>query len=90
MQRNDAYVAGGAALHKDSIVGEEYRLNARISSKLLFGVQDDKWDAEAQEEIETRFHFYAESPNNWADAQRVNTLTGMVRQAVGRSAQSHS
>lgn len=83
MQRNDAYVAGGAALHKDSIVGEEYRLNARISSKLLFGVQDDKWDAEAQEEIETRFHFYAESPNNWADAQRVNTLTGMVRQAVG-------
>lgn len=83
MQRNDAYIAGGAALHKDSIVGEQYRLNARPSSKLLFGKEDEKWETEAQEEIEMRFGMYAESPMCWPDAQRVNTLTGLVRLAVG-------
>ena len=83
MQRNDAYVAGGAAVHKDSIVGEQYRLNARPNSKLLFGKEDEEWESEAQEEIETRFELYAESPLCWPDAQRINTLTGLVRLAVG-------
>lgn len=83
MQRNDAYVAGGAAVHKDSIVGEQYRLNARPNSKLLFGAEDEVWESEAQEEIETRFALYAESPMCWPDSQRVNTLTGLVRLAVG-------
>lgn len=82
-QRNDAYVAGGATLHKDSIVGEQYRLNAKPNSKILFGAHDENWETEAQEEIETRFGFWAESDLNWPDAQRVNTLTGLVRLAVG-------
>lgn len=83
MQRNDAYVAGGAATHKDSIVGEQYRLNAKPNSKILFGTLDEKWETEAQEEIETRFGFWAESSMCWPDAQRVNTLTDLVRLAVG-------
>lgn len=83
MQRNDAYIAGGATTHKDSIVGEQYRLNAKPNSKILFGAQDETWESEAQEEIETRFGFWAESPLCWPDAQRVNTLTGLVRLAVG-------
>lgn len=81
--RNDAYVAGGATLHKDSIVGEQYRLNAKPNSKILFGKHDETWETEAQEEIETRFAFWAESDLNWPDAQRINTLTGLVRLAVG-------
>lgn len=83
MQRNDAYVAGGAATHKDSIVGEQYRLNAKPNSKILFGKIDEDWESEAQEEIEIRFGFWAESPMCWPDAQRVNTLTGLIRLAVG-------
>ena len=81
--RNDAYVAGGAAVHKDSIVGEEYRLSAKPSSLMLFGTRDETWDDEAAEEIETRFAAYAESDMCWPDAQRVNTLTGLVRLAIG-------
>lgn len=83
MLRNDGYIAGGAAVHKDSIVGEEYRLNAKPSSKLLYGTDDEAWDDEASEEIEMKFRMYAESPLCWPDAQRVNTLTGLVRMAVG-------
>lgn len=81
--RNDGYVAGGATVHKDAIVGEEYRLNAKPSSKLLFGKMDEAWDDEASEEIEAKFRMYAESPMNWPDAQRVNTLTGLVRLGIG-------
>lgn len=81
--RNDAYAASGSAIHKDSIVGEEYRLNAKLSSRLLFGKEDSVWEDEANEEIETRFRLYAESSSNWADRQGVNTLTGLVRLAIG-------
>lgn len=81
--RNDAYVAGGATLHKDNIVGAQYLLNARPISKILFGKEDDKWETEFQEEVETIFSLVAESPQNWFDAQRTNTLTDLVRLAVG-------
>ena len=83
MLRNDANIAGGVTIHKDSIVGEQYRLNAKPNSKILFGKEDDAWESEAQEEIETRFGFWAESDLNWPDAQRINTFTGLVRLAVG-------
>ena len=81
--RNDAYVAGGATLHKDNIVGAFYLLNARPSSRILFGRQDDTWEREFQEEVEEKFTLWAESPENWLDAQRTKTLTGMVRLALG-------
>lgn len=83
MQRNDGYVAGGATVHKDAIAGEEYRLNAKPPSKLLFGTYDPDWETEASEEIEQKFRVYAESPLCWPDAQRVNTLTGLVRLGIG-------
>lgn len=81
--RNDAYVKGGSTLHKDNIVGAQYILNARPMSKILFGKEDLTWETEFQEEVETLFTLWAESPMNWADAQRVNTLTDLVRLAVG-------
>lgn len=84
LTRNDGYIAGGAMVHKDSIVGEEYRLNAKPSSLLLFGRRDETWDDEASEEIEQKFRMYAESPMCWPDAQRVNTLTDIVRLAIGQ------
>ncbi|MGR9169636.1 phage portal protein [Rhizobium sp. KDH_Rht_773_N] len=80
--RNDAYVAGGATLRKDNIVGSYFMLNAKASSKILFGKEDDKWESDYQEEVEEKFGLWAESLDNWPDAARTNTLTGLVRMAV--------
>lgn len=81
--RNDAYVAGGATLHKDNIVGARYLLNSRPITKVLFGKDDPIWETEFQEEVETMFTLWAESSQHWCDAQRLNTLTDLVRLAVG-------
>ena len=81
--RNDAYVAGGAAIQKDSVVGSRFRLNAKPETKILWGKEDQKWEDEFQEEVETKFALVAESPQHWLDASRHNTLTALVRLAVG-------
>jgi lambda family phage portal protein len=81
--RNDGYVAGGATLHKDNIVGGQFLLNAQPATKHLFGADDEVWTREFQEEAETKFGFYAEGPSCWADAKRTKTLTEIVRLALG-------
>lgn len=83
MLNNDSYVLGGATLRKDNIVGSQYVLNAKPSSRVLFGKLDDAWEAEFQEEVEELFDLCAESPDNLFDASRMNTFTGLVRLAVG-------
>ena len=83
MLRNDAYVAGGATLHKDNIVGAQFLLNAKPKTKVLFGADDETWEREFQEEVETKFGLYAEGQNNWADAKRTKSLTEIVRLGVG-------
>lgn len=81
--RNDAYIAGGAAIRKDSIVGARFALTAKPETKILWGKEDKDWETEFQEEIETKFNLAVESPLNWIDASRHNTLTSFVRMAVG-------
>lgn len=81
MVRNDAYVQSGQMLHRDGIVGSMFMLNAKPETTTL-GL-DETWAAEFQEEVEAKFTLWAESPNNWPDAARTNTLTAMVRLAVG-------
>ena len=83
MLRNDGYVNGGATLRKDNIVGAQYVLNAKPASRVLFGAQDDDWEAEFQEEVEELFDLAAESPDNLFDASRMNTFTGLIRLGVG-------
>lgn len=78
--RNDSHIAGGAAIHKDNIVGATYLLNAKPMTKVL--ALDEVWEEEFQEEVETKFTLYAESPECWIDAQRTKTLTELVRLAV--------
>lgn len=80
--RNDAFVSGAADTLRDSIVGTRYQLNARPETKVLWGKEDEKWETEYQEEVETKFTLWAESPKKWADASRINTLTAQVRLAV--------
>lgn len=79
--RNDSYVQNGATIQKDTIVGEMFLLNAKPNYKVL-GL-DEKWAEEFQEEVEAKFTLYAESVKNYPDAARKNTLTGLVRLAVG-------
>lgn len=79
--RNDAFAQSGVQLHKDNIVGAQYRLNAKPRLRVL-GL-DETWEDEFSEEVEEKFTNWAESFNFWPDASRRNTLTSMVRLAVG-------
>lgn len=81
MVRNDAYVLGGVNIHRDSIVGSAYLLNSKPKYKVL-GL-DEVWAEEFQEEVETKFTLYAESPENYIDASRQTCFTGLVRMVVG-------
>lgn len=80
MVRNSGLMLGASAIHKDSIVGSMFRLNAKPVYKLL-GL-DKKWSDEFAQEVEAKFTLYAESPDNWLDAARMNGLTMQVRLAV--------
>lgn len=81
MVQNDGYAMGSVAIHRDSIVGAQYKLNAKPNWRVL-GLTE-AWAREWQQEVEARFNLVAESPNNYFDAAGVNTLTGLVRLAVG-------
>ncbi len=81
--RNDAYVAGGSSIFKDSIVGARYLLNSKPETKVLWGKEDPTWEVEFQEEVETKFTLWAESPQNWVDTSRRNNFTAQIRLAVG-------
>lgn len=81
MLRNDGYVQSGQVLHRDNIVGSMFMLNAKPDYKVL-GL-DESWAEEFQQEVEAKFTLAAESTNCWMDASRTNTLTGLVRLAVG-------
>jgi len=81
MVQNNGYAAGAEALHKDSIVGSQYRLNACPNWRVL-GVSEE-WAEEFQVVVENRFHTIAESEDCWLDASGTKTFTGLVRMAVG-------
>lgn len=81
MTQNDGYAAGAESLHKDNIVGAQYRLNAQPNWRVLGASQE--WAEEFQIVVENRFHTIAESEDCWFDASRKNTFTGLIRMAVG-------
>lgn len=74
---NDGYITGAVNLHRDSIVGAQYRLNAQPNIEVLGA--DETWAEEFQRAVEARFNLTSESPECWLDASRTMTLTGMVR-----------
>lgn len=78
--RNSGLMQGASSIHKDSIVGSLFRLNAKPNYKLL-GL-DKKWAIEFAAEAEAKFLLYAESQDNWLDAARMNGLTMQVRLAI--------
>lgn len=86
--RNNGPIQGASYVHKDSIVGAQYRLNLspdygtlrRLNPGLKF---DEVWAEEFQEEVESLFNLYAESIDNWIDVQRSLSFTGLIRMMVG-------
>jgi lambda family phage portal protein len=80
MQRNDGYVVGAINIRRDSIVGSQYTLNAQPDYEALGA--DEAWAEEFQRVVESKFNLWAESPECWPDAARLNTLTGLVRLAI--------
>lgn len=80
MVQNDAMTRGAVSIHRDSIVGAQYRLNARPNSTFLRA--PDGWSEEFQEVVESKFNLLADSPEHWFDASRMNTLTTMIRLGV--------
>ena len=84
--RNSGFASGAVALHKDSVVGAQYRLNASPKWQYLQQFSksfDEVWADEFQKETEAWFSILADSDACWLDAQRVNTLTGMMRLGIG-------
>lgn len=79
--QNDGYAMGAVNTHRDNIVGSQYRLNAQPDFKTLGA--DEKWAEEFQEVIESRFNLLSDSPECYFDAGGTNTLTGLIRLAVG-------
>lgn len=78
---NDGYARGAIQSHMDSIVGAQYRLNAKIAWKVIPGATKE-WADEAQKIIENRFHLIAESEACYLDAAGMNTFTGKIRLGV--------
>jgi lambda family phage portal protein len=78
--RNSGLMMGASAIHKDSIVGGYYRLNAEPKYAMLG--QTKAWAEEFAREVEAKFTMYAESQDNWLDAARMNSLTMQVRLAI--------
>lgn len=79
--QNDGYATGAVALHRDNIVGSQYRLNAQ-PDYLALGATEE-WAEAFQIYVESKFNLAADSPDCWFDASRKNTLTGLVRLAIG-------
>lgn len=81
MVMNDGYAAGAETLHKDNIVGSQFRLNAQPNYRVL-GVTPE-WAEQFQLAAESRFNTVAESEECYFDAQGVSTFTGIIRMGIG-------
>ncbi len=78
---NDGGGSNAVHIHRNSIVGSRYVLNARPNWRVLGA--SEEWASEFTEIVEARFLLTAESPAHWFDATRKMTLTGLIRLAVG-------
>lgn len=78
--QNDGYISGAVSIHRDSIVGAQYRLNSQPN--WLMAEVDEAWAEEFQQTVESRFNTVAESLDCWFDASRRSTFTGLIRLGV--------
>lgn len=84
--RNDAFAVGAMEKYQDSIVGPMYRLNIDPDVDMLRRGNpafDESWAEDFQNEVESKFHLFAESRNHWLDASGHGTFTDLIRLAIG-------
>ena len=77
---NDGYALNGVNIHRDSIVGNQFRLSAQPNYEALELTAG--WADDFQTVVEDLFTLTAESHDCWLDVQRVNTFTGQIRLMV--------
>lgn len=75
--QNDGFAMGAINTHRDSIVGNQFRLNAQPDVDVLGA--DEAWAEEFQSTVESRFNLLSESEECWFDAAGAQTFTGLVR-----------
>jgi lambda family phage portal protein len=86
---NDGYTQHAVRIQRNSIVGAQYRLNAKPDYRVIYG-KDNAAAAEYGEELasmaEARFNLAAQSEDGWFDAGGMMTFTDQVRLVVGSAA----
>ncbi|UTV28991.1 phage portal protein [Photobacterium atrarenae] len=82
--RNNGIAANGIQLHKDHIIGSEFRLSYK-PNWLLLGIKPDKGFVR---EVEAVFRDIAEDPNCFIDAEGRRTFTMMMRESTETHASS--
>lgn len=86
MALNDGHVQGVVDLYRNSMVGNQYRLNAQPNIEVLGRIDkafDETWAQEFQEYVESTFNLIADDEDCWFDASRRLTFTGQIRMAIG-------
>ena len=83
---NDGYAQGVVDINRDSIVGDQYRLNSQPNWIVLQNDVspsfDEAWAEEFQEAVEEKFNLVADSSANWLDASRQLPFTGLIRLGI--------
>jgi lambda family phage portal protein len=79
--QNDGLITGAVHVHRDSIVGAQFRLVSNPNYKALGA--SEAWAKAFKEVVESRFNLMAESVDSWFDAGRCMTFTDMIRLGVG-------
>lgn len=91
MAVNDGLSQHAIRVQKNSVVGAQYRLNAKPDYRVIYG-KDNRAAQEYGEELaavaEARFNLAAESENCYFDMGGMMTFTDMVRLVVGSCALS--
>ncbi len=82
--RNNGIAANGMQLHKDHIIGSEYRLSYKPNWQLL-GISADKGFVR---EVESIFRDIAEDPNCYIDAEEKRSFTMLMRESIETHAYS--
>ncbi len=86
MAVNDGLSQHAVRIQRNSIVGAQYRLNAKPAYAVIYG-KDNRAAQEYGEELaavaEARFNLAAESNDAWFDAGGIMTFSDQVRLVVG-------
>ncbi len=85
MITNDGYAQGVIDIYRNSIVGNQYRLNSQPNFGVLSRIDpafDEVWAQEFQEYVEETFNLMGESDDCWLDAARRLSFTSQIRMCI--------